>query len=68
MSTFSSLCHNKEHNDKIDVAYCFVTDEIRIIVWENDDTRDGTAYLTVDEAKHVVALINQAIERVEMSQ
>jgi hypothetical protein len=63
VSTFSSLCHNKEHEHKIDVAYCYVTDQIRIIVWENDDTHDGTAYLDVDEAKHVVALMNQAIER-----
>ena len=67
MSTFSSLCHNRSHDDKIDVAYCFVTDQIRIIVWENDDTRDG-AYLTVDEAKHVIALMNLALERVEMNQ
>jgi len=64
VSTFSSLCHNKEHQDKIDVAYCFVTDQIRVVVWENDDDTDGTAYLNVDEAIHLVSLLSEAIENV----
>ena len=61
MSTFSSMCHDKEHNDKIDVALCFVTDEIRIIAFENDNY---ATYLTVDEALHLISLISEAVKRV----
>ncbi len=60
MSTFSSLCHSKEHNDKIDVAHCFVTDEIRIVIAENDNV---AAYLTANEALHLISLISEAVKR-----
>ena len=64
MSTFTSLCHNKAHNDKIDVAYSFVTDEVRLIIWKDDDGFGATALLSVDEATHVIALMSEAIERI----
>ena len=64
MSTFASLCHNKAHNDKIDVAYSFVTDEVRLIIWKDDDGFSATALLSVDEATHVIALMSEAIERI----
>lgn len=64
MSTFASMCHDKEHNDKIDVAYSFVTDQIRIIVWEDDDKQSTTTYLTVDESLHLISLCSEAVKRV----
>ena len=66
MSTFASLCFNKFHEHKIDVAYSFVEDEVRLIVWKDDDGFSTTTYLSIDEAKHIIALMNQAIERIEM--
>jgi hypothetical protein len=65
MSTFSSLCHNKEHSDKLDVAYSFVNDNIRLIIWQDDDGNEAVAYLNINEAKHIVDLIQQAIKSVE---
>ncbi|CAB4148668.1 hypothetical protein UFOVP534_18 [uncultured Caudovirales phage] len=61
MSTFSSICHDKEHNDKIDVAHCFVTDQIRIIAFENDN---HATYLTPDETMHLIYLLSTAITRI----
>ena len=65
MSTFSAQCHLKDHKDKIDVAYSFVTDEVRLIVWEDDDGNSTTTYLSVDETKHIIVLMNQAIKEIE---
>lgn len=63
MSTFASLCHDKSHNDKIDVAHSFVTDEVRLIIWKDDDGLGATVLLNIDEAKHVIDLINKAIKK-----
>jgi len=67
MSTFSSLCHATTHQDKIDVAYSCVTDEIRLTVWQNELNDDVTVYLSVDEANHLMTLINIAETRVRSS-
>lgn len=65
MSTFSSLCHDKDHNDQIDIAFSFFTDEIRLIIWKDPEHWSPIAFLTLNEAKHVLELLDKAIQYVE---
>ena len=58
------MCHDKEHKDKIDVAYCFVTDQIRMIVWEDEDQTSTHTYLTVNETLHLISLMSEAVKKV----
>ena len=65
MGSFTSLCHATSHEDKIDVAYSCVTDEIRLTVWQNELNDDVTVYLSVDDANHLMTLVNIAQMRVK---
>ena len=64
MSTYSSVCHDKTHEDKIDVASCYVCDMVRIVVFEDIDGVSSTSLLSVDEAEHLIDLITQCIKRI----
>jgi hypothetical protein len=66
MSTFTSLCRDKEHKDKIDVAHSFVTDEIRLVVWEDESQLERTVYLTPDEALHLHFLLTGAFTKIDI--
>jgi len=65
MSTFSSLCHDEQHNDQLDIAYSFVEDNVRLILRRGDSDLITEIYLELDEAKHTVDLIQQAIGKIE---
>ncbi len=64
MSTFSSICWHDDHNDKIDVAHCFVTNKIRLVVWEDEDGLQRDVYLTPDETLHLHHLLTGAITKI----
>jgi hypothetical protein len=63
MSVFSSLCFDHYQDDPIDVAYSVVEPEVRLWVKCDEDGSETTTYLTVEQAKHLVELINTAIRK-----
>lgn len=62
MSVYSSICR-EDHNDPMDVAYSCVENEIRLVDWNYEN--DGTTIMTTDQARHLIALIEQAIKMAE---
>jgi len=59
LSVYSSLC--RDHEDKFDVAFSCVEDEVRVIIWKCEDTgNQAEMYLTGDEAYHFACKLIEA--------
>lgn len=61
MSDCVSICHNNEHGDPINVAYSYNNNGIGLYVWEDDDGCSTEIWLTIDQTKHLVELINEGL-------
>lgn len=64
MSIFTSICQDKEHNDKIDVAFSSLTNEVRLVIWEYKEQPERNVYLTLDETLHLIYLLSTTITKV----
>ena len=62
MSVYASICR-EEHGDPMDVAYSCVANEIRLVDWNYEN--DGITIMSTDQARHLIDLIKEAIERAE---
>jgi hypothetical protein len=58
------MCHDREHNDKIDVAHCFVTDQTRLIIWGDENQSNKEVLLSPDETLHLIYLLSGVITKV----
>lgn len=59
MSVYSSMC--QKHNDQFDVAYSMLGDDIRIIIWKDEDTQQSAQMnLTNAETDHLIEVLQKA--------
>lgn len=62
MSVYGSVC--QKHDDKFDVAHSMIGDDIRIIIWEDEDTKTSAQMnLTDAETEHLIEVLQIALER-----
>lgn len=63
LSVYASVCIGKNHEDQFDVAFSVLGDDIRIIIWEDEDTKmQAQMNLTDKEAIHLINVLRVAVE------
>ena len=62
MSVYASLCH-EEDGDQLDVAYSVIGDNVRIIIWKDEDGNTAEVRLEKEELKHFIKLLKIAKKR-----
>lgn len=61
LSVYSSICH--QHEDQFDVAYSILGDDIRLIIWKDEDSgMQSQMNLTDEEAIHLINVLRVAVE------
>jgi len=62
VSVYSSIC--QDHEDQFDVAHSMIGDDIRIIIWKDEDTgTQAQMNLTDAETEHLIEVLKIALER-----
>ena len=63
MSVYASVCSGKNHEDQFDVAYSILGDDIRVIIWKDEDTgMEAQMNLTDEEAIHLINVLRVAVK------
>lgn len=63
MSVYASVCSGENHEDQFDVAYSFLGDDIRLIIWKDEDTGlEAEMNLTGEEAIHLINVLRIAVK------
>jgi hypothetical protein len=62
VSVYSSIC--QDHEDQFDVAYSMLGNDIRIIIWKDEDSgTQAQMNLTDTETEHLIEVLKIALER-----
>ena len=62
MSVYGSMCHDHEH--QFDVAYSMLGNDVRIIIWKDEDSgTQAQMNLSDVETGHLIDVLQDALER-----